>query len=129
MNKTFRIHVFGKQDCDKCKALNRRLDKMLGQDTWADFEKVYHDLGTIDGLVQFCHAEGINPQRIPAMTISRKSEDGRYEPVPNQDPPSPEQTRRLHSMLGLQTDYSAAGKGVLPPAEIEAVLSDALQHS
>lgn len=129
MNKPFQIHVFGKQGCDKCKALNRRLDKLLSKENWNAFEKIYHDLGTIEGLVHFCHAEGINPQRIPAMTIARQVEDDRYEPMANPRPPAPDQTRRLHNMLGLQTDYSAAGKGLLPPSEIESVLSDALQHS
>ena len=44
MSKTYQIHVFGKPGCDKCHTLNGRLDDLLQEAEWADFEKIYHDL-------------------------------------------------------------------------------------
>jgi len=122
MNKPYRINVFGKAGCDKCKVLQGRLDGLLATPAWADFEKVYHDVETEEGLVDFCWAGCINPQRIPAFTVSRKAPDSDvYEPVPDTRPPSLDATR-LYVQMGLQTDYSDAHKGVTTPAMITAVL-------
>ena len=38
MSKTYQIHVFGKPGCDKCHSLNGRLDDLLQEAEWADFE-------------------------------------------------------------------------------------------
>ena len=73
--KQFVVKVFGKDGCDKCKVLNRRLDTLLAQKEWADFEKQYCDVETEDGLVDFCNVECINPQRIPAMVVARREAD------------------------------------------------------
>lgn len=125
MNKPYRILVFGKPDCAKCKALNKRLDKLLATDEWADFEKQYCDLETEDGLVRFSEAECINPQRIPALLITHWNEtEGEYAPVPRAALDHPEASR-LYQYLGLQTDYSEAGRGVLPPDKIVEELSAA----
>ena len=59
----FEVAVFGKQGCDKCKVLKNRLKKILAEEPYADFELVYYDLGTIEGLVRFCRCEILNPQR------------------------------------------------------------------
>jgi len=92
-------------------------------------EKEYCDVLTEDGLVTFCEAECINPQRIPAMVVARWSETGKeYEPVPATDPGNPRARlgkSHLFHYVGLQTDYSATGRGVITPKMIEAVLEEA----
>lgn len=129
MSTTYQIHVFGKAGCDKCHALHQRLDALLQDPEWADFEKVPHDLDTVDGLVAFCEAECINPQRIPAFYVAKfNPAAGRFEPLPNPRPgaaETPGGTSALYSLVGLQTDYSSAGRGLLTPRMIEAVLRQA----
>ena len=66
----FVVKVFGKPGCDKCKVLNRRLDSLFAKEEWQDFRKVYCDVETEEGLVEFCNVECINPQRIPAMVVA-----------------------------------------------------------
>jgi hypothetical protein len=129
MEKPYKIHVFGKQGCDKCSLLNQRLDKLLSRDEWEDFEKLYCDLGTESGLVAFSEAECINPQRIPAMLVTRRNDKtGEYEPLPNPDPGKADGLcgkSKLHQYLGLQTDYGETGRGVIAPKMIESVLKEA----
>lgn len=132
MAKKYKVVVFGKEDCDKCKTLNKRLDDLLVKEEWSEFDKHYMDVLTPDGLVEFSNAECVNPQRIPALMVTRYNEEsGAHEPVPN-----PKQGRecdvcgstRLYQHLGLQTDYSERGRGVITPRMIEAVLADARAH-
>lgn len=129
MEKTYQIHVFGKPGCAKCHTLQGRLDDLLQEPEWADFEKVYHDLETEDGLVDFCDVECLNPQRVPGFYISKADPaTGAQRPIPN---PTPGQTdavtgaSALYTWVGLQTDYSTAGRGVLTPRMIEATLRKA----
>jgi hypothetical protein len=130
MPKPFQIRVFGKAGCDKCRTLEQRLDRMLECEEWAAFERAYRDLLTEEGLVDFCEADGINPQRIPALLVCRwNAERGDYEPVANPNPgaPDPDCGRaRLYAHVGLQTDYSAEGGGVVSPKMIAAVLRAAV---
>lgn len=129
MNKPYRIQVFGKPGCAKCKTLNQRLEKMLEKQEWSDFEKQYLDVETADGLVAFASAECINPQRIPAMLITRLcQETGRYIPVSVREPKMFDETcgkSKLYQYAGLQTDYSESGKGIISPNMIAAVLEEA----
>ncbi|OGV63668.1 MAG: hypothetical protein A2498_11565 [Lentisphaerae bacterium RIFOXYC12_FULL_60_16] len=124
MAKPFRIGVFGKKGCDKCAVLMDRLGRLLEKPEWNDFEIQYVDVESEDGLVQFAEAECINPQRIPAMIVFRQ-EGGDYVPVPNAQPGAADLVcgkSRLFQYLGLQTDYSDEGKGVLTPKMIRFVL-------
>ena len=129
MSKTYQIHVFGKPGCDKCHTLNGRLDDLLQEAEWADFEKVYHDLETEAGLVEFCEAECLNPQRVPGFYVSKANPgNGVQEPMTNPTPGAtgaPGGTSALYTVVGLQTDYSAVGRGVITPKMIEAVLRQA----
>jgi hypothetical protein len=129
MAKTYRILVFGKPGCDKCKVLNQRLDSLLERPEWQDFEKHYCDLATEDGLVQFAEAECINPQQIPALVVTRRDEASRrYLPLPNHRPGAVEEVygkSKLYSFLGLRTDYSETGRGVISPQMVAAVLDEA----
>lgn len=132
MAKKYKVVVFGKQDCDKCKTLNKRLDDLLAKDEWAEFDKHYVDVLTPDGLVAFSNAECVNPQRIPAFMVMRPDEaSGRDMPVPNPKLGSDCEVcggTRLYQHLGLQTDYSEEGRGVITPRMIEAVLADARER-
>jgi hypothetical protein len=129
MSETYRIHVFGKQTCEKCKVLNQRLDKLLEDSEWTEFRKVYHDVETEEGVIAFCEAECINPQRIPALLVLKQEpESDRFRPILNRTPGRNDDIcgkSRLYQYLGLQTDYSGAGGGVISPRMIKACLSEA----
>lgn len=131
MAKSYRILVFGKEGCDKCKALNKRLDDLLETEPWTAFEKEYVDVMSEEGLVAFSKQECLNPQRIPAFVVAHKKDGAEdFEPVPNrkigvQDAVCKDS--RLYHHLGLQTDYTEAGKGLITPKMITAVLQEALE--
>ena len=129
MTKPYKIRVFGKPGCAKCKALNQRVDKLLKKTEWSEFEKEYCDVETVEGLVAFASAECINPQRIPAMLVTRKDDTtGRYDPVPTRDPKPEDKVcgkSKLYQYVGLQTDYTPAGNGVISPKMITSVLQEA----
>jgi len=130
MDKKFKIQVFGKPGCDKCTQLNKRLDKILADKEWSDFEKEYCDVETVDGLVAFASAECINPQRVPAMLVTKRQEESeRYAPVavrnPQQEPDAVCGKSKLYQFVGLQTDYTDAGKGIISPKMITAILTEA----
>lgn len=124
----FRIRVFGKHGCPKCQVLNQRIDGLLEKPEWADFEKEYVDAESETGLVEFALAECINPQRIPAFVVMRLQEDGRAEYLPNPKPGAEDpvcRNSRLFTYLGIQTDYTAVGKGVISGPMIAKVLEEA----
>ena len=127
---TYQIVIFGKAGCDKCKMLNKRVEKILKKKQWQDFHKVYHDIMTEDGLIDFANAECINPQRIPAMLVMHKTpESDEFVAVANPAPGRKDSVcggARLYQYQGLQTDYTEAGRGIISPAMIKAVLDDAL---
>lgn len=126
MASTYRVLVFGKTDCEKCKALNRRLDKWLKEHPDADIEKAYMSLDTEEGLIAFCESECVNPQRIPAMLIQQyDGQTGRYRPVTRPEPGAPDAVLgpcALYQYVGLQTDYTERGRGVVSPEMIGHVL-------
>jgi len=128
MEKNYKIWVFGKAGCDKCKVLNQRIDKLLADPQWQDFGKAYFDVETEDGLVRFCTSECINPQRIPAFVVAKKDADsGQYKALVNPTPDVKDplcQNSRLHSLLGLQTDYNSGG-GLITPKMISTILDEA----
>ncbi len=130
MEKKYKVRLFGKKDCDKCAVLNSRLDKVLDQDQWQDFEKEYIDLETEEGLVGLCDAECINPQQIPALVVTQvDNESGCYKPVQRKKPGEPDdicKNSHLYQYVGLQTDYSSGGKGVISPQMITQVMSEAI---
>jgi hypothetical protein len=129
MAATYQIKVFGKQGCDKCHTLNQRLDKLLAADEYKQFDKIYCDVESIDGLVAFSEAECINPSRIPAMLVTAwDSETAEYIPVETKEPGAPDpvcKKSKLYQYVGLQTDYSEIGKGVISPKMIKSVLAEA----
>ncbi len=132
MAKTYQIWVFGKKGCDKCAVLNQRIDKLLGDERWQAFEKRQWDVETEEGLVAFCEMECVNPQRIPAFVVTRLNRaTGGYEPVPasaraeGASATACGGSALLYSYLGMQTDYSRAGGGVISPGMIAALLRQA----
>lgn len=131
MAAKYQIRVFGKEGCDKCHTLNQRLDKMLAKEEYSAFEKLYCDVETIDGLVAFSEAECINPARIPAMLITEwHAENEDFVPLSSREPGAEDAVCRkskLYQYVGLQTDYSDVGKGVISPKMIQSVLAEAMQ--
>ena len=129
MASKFKIRVFGKTGCDKCKVLNQRIDGLLEKAEWADFQKEYVDVETEEGLVHFAQSECINPQRIPAFMVARMNEENsRLEPILNPRPGEADEVckkSRLYTWLGLQTDYSEAGRGVISTPMITTILEEA----
>lgn len=127
MAAKYQIKVFGKEGCDKCHTLNQRLDKLLAKNEYGAFEKMYCDVETIEGLVAFAEAECINPSRIPAMLVTEWNDDrAEFVPVPVAEPGAADpvcKKSRLYHYLGLQTDYSASGKGVISPKMIQSILA------
>jgi len=127
-DKKFIVNVFGKEGCAKCSMLNRRIDKLLTEEKYSCFVKRYNDVLTEDGMVKFCLAQCLNPNRIPAMVISTVGADGKEHYMDNDDhsPSDVYKRSKLYQYLGVQTDYSAEGNGIIPPEMIEAVLKEAL---
>jgi len=127
MSKPYRIQVFGKPGCRKCSVLNQRLDKLLAAPEWQDFEKEYCDLETEEGLVAFCEAEVLNPQRVPAMRCLRRNDSGAFAPAASSTDGAEKVFGKSHlfGVAGLQTDYSGTGRGILSPKMIQAVLEEA----
>lgn len=122
MTKPYRILVFGKTGCDKCKVLQTRLDNMVAAPEWQDFEKTYSDVETEDGLVEFCRTGCINPHRIPAFVVKkRNTQTGAYDYIADTRPESLDRSR-LNVHVGVQTDYSDAGRGLITPQTIASVL-------
>ena len=128
MAAKYQIRVFGNKGCDKCHTLNQRLEKLLAKEGYDAFEKLYCDVETIDGLVAFAEAECINPSRIPAMLVTRwNAEAGDYEPVSVRQPGAADALcvkSKLYQYLGLQTDYSDVGKGIISPKMIQSILDE-----
>ena len=126
--KPFRVMVFGKTGCEKCKVLNRRLDRLFAEEQWRDFEKQYCDVETEDGLIAFCRAQCVNPSRIPALLVTQCTEEGCYVPVQTLNAGVADSVcgrSHLYQYVGLQTDYSEVGSGLITPEMIEAVLLEA----
>jgi len=128
MGTTYQISVFGKKGCDKCAVLKDRISKMLEKEELKDFSMKYWDVETEEGMVMFCQTECLNPQRIPAMLVMKENGSGDYEPIPNPKMGTKDEVcgkSRLYQYLGIQTDYSDEGKGVITPRMIKSVLDEA----
>lgn len=127
--KQFQVMVFGKAGCDKCAVLEKRIDGLLEKSEWSDFEKLKLDAESEDGLVEFCQCECVNPQRIPAFVVRRWNPlNHRYEPVRNAEPSAQDEvcgSSKLYTFLGIQTDYTESGKGIISPKMITSVLEEA----
>jgi len=129
MATRYRVDLFGKSGCVKCKILRQRFDKLLVKDEWQDVELKYFDIETEEGIINFCDAECINPQRIPAVLVKeRDPETGDFVPVPNKTPGKKDEVignSHLHQYVGLQTDYSEKGQGVISPKMVVSMLIEA----
>jgi len=129
MSSEYQVFVFGKKGCDKCAVLMDRLSKTIEKPEWKDFSMQYWDVETEEGMVRFSEAECVNPQRIPAMMVMKRTGTGDdYVPVASRHIGEKDEAcgkSRLYQYLGLQTDYSDEGKGVITPRMIKAVLDEA----
>jgi hypothetical protein len=125
MSKSIRIHVFGKENCEKCKILNRRIDRLVKKKGEL-FNKVYHDVETVEGLVRFAQTECMNPQRIPGFLFGVWDSEQNQEYMIPQDPDANlSDCSILANYLGMQTDYAGPGKGLIAPEQIERLFDKA----
>ena len=121
----YRISLYGKHGCSKCAQLKARLDKLINSD-WQDFEVSYHDITTEDGMVDFALRECLNPQRIPSFIVEKKvAGTDNFEPIRNPAHDSWTSGVRPMRYLGIQTDYTEVGKGIIPPAVVVDVMKQA----
>lgn len=125
--KRFQVVLFGKEGCDKCEVLKKRLNKILQEKPYEEFELVYCDLGTVEGLVRFCRCEVLNPQRIPSFMVYHK-QAAQHEAVP-----APVRYKKkvfaeeeIETFLALETDYKTTG--IVTPAMIRNALDQALKR-
>lgn len=122
--KRFQVALFGKEGCDKCEVLKKRLNKILQEKPYEEFEFVYCDLGTLEGLVRFCSSEVLNPQRIPSFIVSHNPtgrQEASFSPVMCRKRVSAEE--EIETFLALETDYKT--NGVITPQMIKDVLDQA----
>jgi hypothetical protein len=124
--KDYAVLVFGKEGCDKCKVLNRRIDKLLEKPEWTRIEKKYFDITTVDGLVNFAEAESLHPQRIPALLVCKAKPDGSTERIHQRftEGYDADGVYRVPGYVGLETDYTDGG--VITPEDIEKVFREAV---
>lgn len=122
------VHLFGKEGCTKCAAMKRRLTALLERPEFAAFRIEYHDVMTLPGIVEFCKAGCLNPNRIPAVLVS--GEDGKYLPgrIRRRTDEGVFAESVTFPFAGIQTDYDHGG-GVVSPAALEDVLRQALEAS
>ncbi|MGI6681026.1 MAG: hypothetical protein ACOX3T_06075 [Bdellovibrionota bacterium] len=126
MTKQYRIKVYGKRGCDKCGVLKSRLAKLLENEKWQDFEMIDYDILTEDGLVAFVKEEVLNPQRIPCFLVQKKNEKGDYINMINPAwKNNKSEAFEPFKFLGMETDYSPKGNGVIIPKQIDAILAQA----
>jgi glutaredoxin len=122
--KPYLIVIYGKDGCDKCALLKRRVSSLLAKGN-QDFDLDYQNLSTAEGMAAYALAETVNGQRIPAMQIMRYNEDRKtYVKIPD---PRPEVTDSENGRvfvpvyLQIQTDY-ASGSGVITPADVTRLM-------
>jgi len=93
---------------------------------WQDFEVKYNDITTEDGLVEFAQRECLNPQRIPSFIIEKRvAGTERFEAMRNPAHDVVISGVRPMRYIGIQTDYTEIGKGIIPPAAVVEVLKQA----
>lgn len=121
---SYTAHVFGKHGCKKCELLKGRLSKLLEKPEYQDVAMEYHDVLTLNGLVDFCKVGCLNPNRIPALVMA--DEKGYIRnPKRRADIPEAYAASNVVKYIGVQTDYDTGG-GVISPAMIEGVLKSAM---
>ena len=127
--KRFQVAVFGKQGCDKCRLLKNRLDKILAGKIYADFEMIYYDLGTVEGLVRFCQCEMLSPQRLPSFMVFEKEDrpgTTALRQLTCREEMSDPVDKDLDIFMGLETDYTSTG--TLKPKMILRILDAAVKR-
>ena len=100
---------------------------MLAKDEYSEFSLEYFDISTEDGLLDFVKRESLNPQRIPSFVVERfDNEHQRYVALENSESRDLRLRVRPWRYLGLETDYSEKGKGIIRPQALHETLQRAL---
>jgi len=125
--RKYKIIIFGRKDCDKCKAINHKVDELIKLDKFKSFEKEYIDVMSEDGLVMFCDFECLNAQRIPSLVVLKSEKGDQFQPIDNNDFDKNELCKGFmtYQHLGLQTDYSI-NDGKITSKMIESILDTAI---
>jgi hypothetical protein len=108
MSKKYQVKVFGQSNCDKCRAMNHKIDELLKKDEYKDFEKQYVDVMSDDGLVTFCDLECLSPQKIPSFVVM-ELQGKEWTPIKRQDENVTDEicgNLLTYQHVGIQTDYS-----------------------
>jgi hypothetical protein len=130
-NRPYLIVIYGKDGCDKCALLKRRVSSILAKGN-QDFDMDYQNLSTAEGMAAYALAETVNGQRVPALQIMRYNDERKtYVKIAD---PRPEVTDSEHGRvfvpvyLQIQTDYSS-GSGVITPADVTRLMALAREAS
>lgn len=74
----------------------------------------------------FAQRECLNPQRIPSFIVEKKvAGSDTFEAIHNPEHSHTTTGLRPLRFIGIQTDYSEAGKGIIPPAAVIEILKQA----
>ncbi len=76
-------------------------------------------------MVSFVKRECLNPQRIPSFIVEKLNGNGEYEAIKNPAHSQTVEGVRPMRYLGIQTDYTEVGKGIIPPAAVVEVMQEA----
>jgi len=128
MARKLQALVLGKPGCRKCEVLKSRLESLLKREEWRDFELAYHDVTSESGIVELCRAECVNPSRLPALLLRAADGEGRWQPIPRPEAGAADAVlgdSSLYQYVGIQTDYSDSGQGVVSAAMLRHVLERA----
>jgi hypothetical protein len=125
--KQFRITVFGKEGCLKCNLLKQRISKLLTEEKYSNFDMEYVDIKTLNGLVELCKCEVLNPQKIPAFIIKKRNAFGNFDFINVKTSPH-KYSDEINTILYIQTDYSNVGKGLINYEKIVELLDIALEQ-
>lgn len=108
--KKYLAVIYGKKGCPLCVKLKAKVYDLVTDDKYKDhFGMIYHDLSTVEGLMEYAKSETVNGQRIPALQIFEQKDDGSYVKKRDTRPESyDEKVKKLFVpvFLQAQTNYS-----------------------
>lgn len=123
----FLVTIFGKEGCEKCKVLKARIEHILSQPEWKEFDYVYVDVSTDEGYKIFKDTYYLEKDRIPALAI-RKFDLAQDSYVLINDSREPDEilkTSKVEGLMAIQTDYFGEGRGIISPKMIVRLLEKA----
>ena len=127
----YKLSVFGKRNHAETDELLHNITEMLASNAISDAYLAFEDVQTVTGVVNFSELSCLNPQRVPAMVISRYNpETDAYEAIGNPTPEGEDvvcKKSRLYQIMGLQTDYSVEARGIISQEMIAHVITESMK--